>query len=106
MIKTEMKLNTYKFRAEILADVIAFMNYAPKGRNKILIRYIEIVTDEYSMDCYVTLKTTSEMSKVLDKIIDVERKKGDVHVIFETLQPEKEYTGERIRSIRDRVDYD
>ena len=82
-------MNTYKFRAECLIDVIQFMGHAPE-----LIQNIEVDKDgriTYS----VTLKTTSEMSEVLNKILEM---KGDVHVMFESLQPEGEYTGQRIRS--------
>ena len=83
-------MNTYKFRAECLIDVIQFMGHAPE-----LIQNIEVDKDERFPDCYVTLKSHSEMSEVLNKILEM---KGDVHVMFESLQPEGEYTGQRIRS--------
>ena len=83
-------MNTYKFRAECLYDVIQFMGHCHE-----VIQNIEVNKDERFLDCYVTLKTTSEMSEVLNKILEM---KGDVHVMFESLQPEGEYTGERIRS--------
>lgn len=83
-------MNTYKFRAECLHDVIQFMGHAPE-----VIQQIDVQKDERFPDCYVTLKTTSEMSEVLNKILEMQ---GDVHVMFESLQPEGEYTGERIRS--------
>ncbi len=70
-------MNTYKFRAECLIDVIQFMGHAPE-----LIQNIEVDKDERFPDCYVTLKTTSEMSEVLNKILEM---KGGVHVMFESL---------------------
>lgn len=83
-------MNTYKFRAECLYDVIQFMEHCPE-----VIQNIQVDRDERFPDCYVTLKSKSEMSDILNKILEI---KGDVHVIFESLQPEGEYTGQRIRS--------
>lgn len=83
-------MNTYKFRAECLIDVIQFMGHAPE-----LIQHIEVDKDERFPDCYVTLKSHSELSEILNKILEMQ---GDVHVMFESLQPEGEYTGQRIRS--------
>ena len=83
-------MNTYKFRAECLHDVIQFMGHAPE-----VIQHIDVQKDARFPDCYVTLKTASEMPDVLNKILEMQ---GDVHVMFESLQPEGEYTGERIRS--------
>ena len=83
-------MNTYKFRAECLIDVIQFMGHAPE-----LIQNIEVDKHERFPDCFVTLKSHSELPEILNKILEM---KGDVHVMFESLQPEGEYTGERIRS--------
>ncbi|NBU98098.1 MAG: hypothetical protein EBS19_07795 [Spirochaetia bacterium] len=83
-------MNTYKFRAECLPDVIQFMVHCPE-----LIQSINVDRDERFPDCYITLQSHSEMPKILNKILEMQ---GDVHVIFESLQPEGEYTGERIRS--------
>ena len=83
-------MNTYKFRAECLHDVIQFMGHAPE-----VIQQIDVQKDEKFPDCYVNLKSHSELSEILNKILEMQ---GDVHVMFESLQPEGEYTGQRIRS--------
>jgi|688.fasta_scaffold00022_124 hypothetical protein len=83
-------MNTYKFRAECLYDVIQFMGHCPE-----VIQNIEVQRDERFPDCYITLQSHSAMSEILNKILEMQ---GDVHVMFESLQPETEYTGQRIRS--------
>ena len=85
-------MNTYKFRAECLHDVIQFMVNYPE----FLIGGIEIKKiDERFTDLVVTITTSVEISDILNSFLKME---GDVHVMFESLQDASCYNGVRIRN--------
>lgn len=80
-------MKKYKFRAECAYDVEVIEKTIPL-ENK------EIVYAEPYPDCYVTFESPEELPTLLEKIQSLD---GDLHVIYETLQLEENYTRERIR---------
>jgi len=80
------KLETYKFRAECLHDVVEFMKNAE-------FKY-EIRIEKNSMfpDVVVEIDT----NETIETIKTVFNGIPDSHVILETIQPLKTYTGERV----------
>jgi len=80
-------MKKYKFRAECAYDVEVIEKSIPL-ENK------EMVHAEPYPDCYVTFESPEELPTLLEKIQSLD---GDLHVIYETLQLEENYTGERTR---------
>ena len=77
-------MNTYKFRAECLADVANFLlEFRPE--------HTEIVAAKMIPDVECVIKTSADIDKVKGAMADV----MDSHVMMQTIQPIDKYTGER-----------
>ena len=80
----------YKFRAETVADAdkwIIALHVSGAGVESIHVRLV----DELTPDVVVTFYSND----TLDEIRDVMRHVVDGHVMWQTVQPVAEYTGER-----------
>ncbi len=80
-----MKKQTYKFRAECIHDVLQFMEKAKFNYD------IKIIRKGTFPDVVVELAT----KEYLDSITGIFKGIIDSHVMLETIQPKKLYTGER-----------
>lgn len=80
-----MRKKTYKFRAECIHDVLQFMNKAPFQYD------IKIEKKDLFPDVLVELKTKENIASIVSIFEDI----PDSHVILETIQPKKLYTGQR-----------
>lgn len=81
-------MKKYKLRAECLYDVNLFRRTIQVRNQK-----IEEVEETYP-DCVFTFESPEELPTLLKKIQSLD---GDVHVMYETLELEENYTGERNR---------
>ena len=81
-----MKKQTYKFRAECIHDVLEFMSKAKFPYD------IKIVRKSAFPDVVVELAT----KECLNSITAIFHGISDSHVILETIQLKKLYTGERV----------
>lgn len=82
-----MKKQTYKFRAECINDVLGFMKKAKFEYD------VKIERKGLFPDVVVEIATKES----IDSIISIFKKIPDSHVILETIQPKKIYTGDRVR---------
>ncbi len=82
-----MGKQTYKFRAECISDVTKFME---KARFQYVIK-VEAL-DRPNLPNVVAEITTKES---MEKIILIFNKISDSHVMIQTIQPKKLYTGTR-----------
>lgn len=82
-----MRKQTYKFRAECIHDVLEFMGKAKFQYN------IKIERKGLFPDVVVEIATKESM----ESIVNVFNKIPDTHVIIETIQTKKLYTGDRTR---------
>lgn len=82
-----MRKQTYKFRAECIHDVLEFMGKAKFQYD------IKIERKGLFPDVVVEIATKESV----DTIKAIFNEIPDTHVIIETIQPKKLYTGERIR---------
>ena len=80
-------MKKYKFRAECAYDVEVIEKSIPL-ENK------EMGCSEPYPDCYVTFESPEELPTLLEKIQSLD---GDLHVVYETIQLEENYIGERTR---------
>lgn len=82
-----MRKQTYKFRAECIHDVLEFMGKAKFQYD------IKIERKDFFPDVVVEIATKES----IESIVNVFNKIPDTHVVVETIQPKKLYTGDRIR---------
>lgn len=82
-----MKKQTYKFRAECIHDVLEFMGKAKFQYD------IKIERKSLFPDVVVEISTKESISTIKAIFNDI----PDTHVIIETIQLKKLYTGERMR---------
>lgn len=82
-----MRKQTYKFRAECIHDVLEFMGKAKFQYD------IKIERKGMFPDVVVEIATRES----IESIVTVFNNIPDTHVIVETIQPKKSYTGDRIR---------
>lgn len=82
-----MRKQTYKFRAECIYDVLEFMGKAKFQYD------IKIERRGLFPDVVVEMSTKESMNNIKDIFSEI----PDAHVILETIQPKKLYTGDRIR---------
>jgi hypothetical protein len=82
-----MRKQTYKFRAECIHDVLEFMGKAKFQYD------IKIERKGMFPDVVVEIATKESIGA----IVAIFNKIPDTHVIIETIQPKKLYTGDRIR---------
>ena len=80
-----MRKQTYKFRAECINDVLQFMEKAKFHYD------VKIVRKGVFPDVVVELAT----KEPLNSITTIFKEIPDSHVVLETIQPKKLYTGER-----------
>ena len=83
-------MNKYKFRAECSHDVVEFII-------KIRTQLINFKMD--SVPGFPDVEFEFETELRLDKIITVLKSIGDSHVMYQTVKPLAEYTGERNYSL-------
>jgi ABC-type uncharacterized transport system permease subunit len=76
----------YKFRAECSQDAEQF-----KHENREAISDYEIQKVEGYPDVYVTFDSYLELSEIIELMRDID----DGHVMYQTVKPIEEYTGER-----------
>lgn len=84
-----MKKYNYKFRAECIADIQAFIYLANLEIKDSINTVIEF--NSRLADCVCTISTSLDIDKVRAIMANV----PDSHVMLETLAFEPEYTGER-----------
>ena len=84
-------MNRYKFRAECLTDVFLFFNYCPQGSIKnIKHNFIDGLGDKYpDIEISFDSKLSQSEFRQISAIIE------DNHVILQTIELDKNYTGER-----------
>ena len=83
-------MNTYKFRTECSDDIGKFI------RNfRFTIQSMTCEKHNIFPDYTVVISTAAELNDILDNVLDIG---DDLHVLFESIQPIEQYTGERIRS--------
>lgn len=84
-----MRKQTYKFRAECISDVTKFIEKAKF--------WYCIKVDRYLIEKALKPDVVAEITtkESLDKILSVFRKISDSHVMMQTIQPKKLYTGIR-----------
>lgn len=80
-------MKKYKLRAECLYDVNLF-------RRTIQVRNQKIEEVKNYPDCIFSFESPEDLPTLLEKISGID---GDVHVMYETLELEENYTGERNR---------
>jgi hypothetical protein len=78
-------MNRFKFRAECLEDVVNLLYRIKTKDTEIHIKFFQVPDVEAVL--------TTDLS--LEDVIDQARAVTDGHVIVETVQPEKDYTGDR-----------
>lgn len=81
-----MRKQTYKFRAECINDVLEFMKLAKFEYD------IKIIRKGLFPDVVVEIATKEN----LKSIVSIFKLIPDSHVILETIQPKKTYTGHRV----------
>ena len=82
-----MRNQTYKFRAECIHDVLEFMKKAKFEYD------VKIERKGLFPDVVVEVATKES----IDSIVSIFKKIPDSHVILETIQTKKLYTGDRVR---------
>ncbi|MCG3175401.1 MAG: hypothetical protein MOGMAGMI_00330 [Candidatus Omnitrophica bacterium] len=83
----KMRKQTYKFRAECIHDVLEFMK-------KVKFEYDVKIKRKGSFPDVIVEIATKES---IESIVSIFKKIPDSHVILETIQPKKLYTGDRLR---------
>lgn len=82
-----MRKQTYKFRAECINDVLEFMKKAKFEYD------VKIEKKGLFPDVVVEIATKES----INSIVSIFKVIPDSHVVLETIQPKRLYTGDRIR---------
>tara|TARA_R110000868_G_scaffold275187_1_gene534865 strand:- start:177 stop:440 length:264 start_codon:yes stop_codon:yes gene_type:complete len=87
-------MTTYKFRAETLIDIELFKIQA--GGH---ISNLKAIPNDPETSTFPDITITFDSEMPIENLIYIMRKVEDGHVMFQTLKPIEEYTGERDYSI-------
>jgi hypothetical protein len=84
-----MKPKTFKFRAETLFDVGEFLKHFPVCQEFVKFEIMNITPHLPDIECHFVANVT------LNQVRHAMRNIVDGHVMVQTVQPIKKYTGER-----------